>query len=139
MAHFTGKDMVLEWGTIDISVTSREITVNEAAASTPDIDVTHKGDTEQQLMDGLPGAPKTTIKQTVLADDASTVIQDLVQNDQDTLSFYPQGKTHGKPEFTLNNAIFLNRDYREPYNEPAVWDLNFEAKEGGTWSTYSSV
>ncbi len=137
--QFTGKDMVLEFGTVDISTAMRTVELTENADPPEDIDITHKGDTERQLLDGLPGAVKTTVRAEAL-DETGQVspIATATLNTKDTLIFYPEGKTSGKAKMTLNNATFRNRTQRTPYDGAAEISAEFDAKEKATWSTYTT-
>lgn len=137
--QFTGKDMVLEFGTDDISVTARKVTMTENADPPEDIDITHKGDTERQLLDGLPGAVKTTVTIDALDETGqANTLAGLSLNAKDTLVFYPEGKTSGKARMTLNNATFRNRVQTTPYDGAAELSGTFDSKEGATWDTYST-
>lgn len=137
--QFTGKDMVLEFGTTDISTAMRKVTMTENADPPEDIDVTHKGDTEKQLIDGLPGAVKTTVSAEALDETGQgSPIGGLSLNAKDTLIFYPEGKTNGKAMMTLNNTTFRNRVQTTPYDGAAEISATFDSKESASWDTYST-
>lgn len=137
--QFTGQNMVLEFGTQDVSDGARRVSVNETADPPEDIDITHKGDTERQLKDGLPGAVKTSITIESLDETGqASGLAALDLNTKDTLTFYPEGKTSGKARMTLNNATFRTRTQTTPYDGAAEITGGFDAKEGCTWDTYTT-
>jgi hypothetical protein len=137
--QFTGKNMVLEFGTVDVSASMRKVTITENADPPEDIDVTHKGDTERQLLDGLPGAVKTTVAADALDETGqASEIANLSINSLDTLIFYPEGKVNGKAKMTLNSATFRNRVHTTPYDGAVELSATFDSKQACTWSTYAT-
>lgn len=140
MSEYTGRNMVLEFETNDISDQARRVVIDEAADAPEDIDVTHKGDTERQLIDGLPGAVKTTV--TIEALDESGGVGDimaLVLNTTGTLNFYPNGKVEGEAEGVLNNATLRSRNQTVAYDDATTVTAVFESKQSVTWGTYNET
>lgn len=137
--QFTGKDMVLEFGTDDVSASMRKVTLTENADPPEDIDITHKGDTERQLLDGLPGATKSTVAAEMLDETGqASVLSGISLNTKDTVIFYPEGKTNGKAMMTLDNATFRNRVQTTAYDGAAELTATFDSKEAATWDTYAT-
>lgn len=140
MAEYKGDQVVVEFNTVDISGQARTVTVNEEAGDPDQIDTTHKGDSEKQQVEGLPGAPKTSVDFQSLDYDADTVgPMKFAVNAKDTLVIYPQGKTHGKPKIVISNARLTSRSKKIPYDGAAEFSCKFTATNAATYTTYSST
>ena len=140
MPEYKGNLVVVEFNTVDISGQARTVTVNEEADEPEEIDVTHKGDSERQTLEGFPGAQKASVEFEALDYDADSVgLMTFANNALDTLNVYPRGKTHGYPKITVNNARLINRVKKIPYDGVAELKAKFSAKNSVTFSTYSSV
>lgn len=138
--EYKGNSLVVEFNTVDVSGQARTVTVNEEAGEPDEIDITHKGDSERQTLEGLPGSPKTSVNLETLDYDADTVgILTFALNAKDTLLVYPRGKTHGYPKLIINNARLISREKKVPYDGAAELTSKFSASNTVTYSTYSSV
>ena len=140
MAEFKGDSLAVYYNTVDISTQMQSVSVTEEGAEPPDIDITHKGDTTQQVLEGLP-APKKTNAEVELFDEEGDVsaIMDFAIQAKDTLIIYPEGKTHSKPELTLNNARLINRVQNVVYNDAVKITASFHAKNSITRGTYDTT
>ena len=102
--EYSGINLKVMFKGADISGQGRKITVTENAPIPPDIDVSHKGDSEVQVVEGLAGARTTDASiETVDIYDAITALGSVALNTKDTLVVYPYGKTHTYPVLTLQN------------------------------------
>ena len=61
MGEFKGDSLAVYYNTVDISLQMQTVTVTEEGAEPPDIDITHKGDTTVQVLEGLPCAPQALL------------------------------------------------------------------------------
>jgi len=140
MAEYSGINLAVFYNTVDISGQGRSIRVGEEAGEPEEYDVTHKGDTAKQILEGLPEAAKTRAEFNCLDDDGGdAALLDFAINAKDTLLIYPEGKTHAYPELTLSNARLVNRNQPIEYNGPVELEATFVAKNSLTRSTYSSA
>ena len=140
MAEYSGKDLVVVFNTVDISGAGRRVRVREEAGEPEEIDVTHKGDTERQVLETYPGAQKARVEVNCLDEsDGEAAILDFAINAQDTLFVYPEGQTHGNEELTLNSARLISRDKEIPYDGAVEVSSVFSAKNSLTYGTYSST
>jgi hypothetical protein len=138
--QYSGQNMDLYFNTVDIGATLRSVEISQAAPEPEEIDVTHKGDTERQTLEGFPGAVATTLTANFLDEEGDvTGLVDFAINSQDTLFFYPQGMTHTLPMLTIQAARLISIDETTPYDGGAEKTGTFNAKNSLTRSTYSSA
>jgi len=139
MAEFKGDSLAVYFNSVDISLQMQTVNVNEEGAEPPDIDITHKGDTVQQVLEGLPVAKKTGVEVHLFDSNADNaeIMQFAIQA-KDTLYVYPEGRTHTNTELTLNNARLINRTQDIPYDNAVTIDASFHAKNSITRGTYDS-
>lgn len=138
--EFKGDSLAVFYNTVDISLQMQTVTVNEEGGEPADIDITHKGDTTQQVLEGLP-APKKTNVDVHLFDslgDLAEIMGFAIQA-IDTLFVYPEGQVHASPELTLNNARLINRSQEIPFDNAVTIDASFHAKNSITRGTYDST
>jgi hypothetical protein len=139
MAEYSGINLAVFFNTVDISATGRRINVQESADEPEEYDTTHKGDSEKTVLEGLPGSKKTQVQFSALDESGgAAALLTFALNTKDTLKIYPEGKTQGKPELTLNNARLTQRTQNVEYNAPVPLDATFVAKNSLTRGTYSS-
>lgn len=139
MAEFKGDSLAVYYNTVDISLQMQTVSVTEEGAEPPDIDVTHKGDTTVQVLEGLPAAKKTNCDVHLFDsnDDNAEIMQFAIQS-IDTLFVYPEGRTHTNTELVLQNARLINRTQDIPYDNAVTIDASFHAKNSITRGTYDS-
>ena len=139
MGEYKGADVAVFFNTVDISGQARSVTVNEDAGEPEQIDVTHKGDTERQLLEGFAGSQTTGVEIEILDDDGGdSAFLDFAINAKDTLYVYPQGKTHTYEEITVNNARLISRSEPIVYDQAVTITGSFIALNSCTRGTYSS-
>ena len=140
MAEYKGADVAVFYNTVDISGQARSVTVNEDAGEPEQIDVTHKGDTERQLLEGFPGSQTTSVEVEILDDDGGdSALLDFNVNAKDTLYVYPEGKTHTYEEITVTNARLISRSESIVYDQAVTISASFYALNSCTRGTYSSA
>ena len=138
--EYKGSSLQVFFNTVELSGQGRTVNVSEAAGEPEEIDITHRGDTERQLLESYPGGQKTTVDTSGLDESTGTaVIYDFAVNAQDTLYVYPEGKTHTYREGELQNARLIDRGLSVPYDGAGEWTAQFHAKNSITWGTYSSA
>ena len=138
--EYKGSSLQVFFNSVELSGQGRTITVSESPGSPEQIDITHRGDTERQLLESYPGAQVTTVDTGGLDESTGTaVIYDFAMNALDTLYVYPEGKTDTYREGVLQNARLIDRGLEVPYDGAVEWSATFEAKNSITWGTYSSA
>ena len=134
--QFIGDAMDVYYNTVDIGGTARTVTVDVKAASPPEIDCTHKGDTEQNLKEGIPGGIICDVSLDALDESGGvSAMKDFAVNAIDTLFIYPEGKTAGHEQLTIQNARFLGFTETIPYDGAVGWVATFNAKNSVTRAT----
>ena len=142
--QYAGDDVDVYFNTVDISATARVVTVSEEAPAPPDINATHKGDTAQVLLEGIPGGVVTSVTVEALADldgqgiEDSTIF-DFALNTKDTLFIYPAGREHTREELIIQNARYHALTETIPYDDVVGWTASFQAKNTVTRQTYSTA
>jgi len=137
--EYSGINLKVMFKGADISGQGRKITVTENAPIPPDIDVSHKGDSEVQVVEGLAGARTTDAAiETVDIYDAITALGSVALNTKDTLVVYPYGMTHTYPMLTLQNARLTQRVSDSPYDGAVTLTAAWHAKNSLTRGTYST-
>ncbi len=139
MSEISGKDLVIEFGGTDISGKARSYEIAEDKGETAKIDVSHKGDTSVQQIEGLQGPDNSTINCTILYDDGgSDPVSALSMGDKQTLNCYPAGKTGGKDLNRLTDATLTSRTFTVPYDGAVEWSLTFNSINAVTYTTYTT-
>ena len=125
--HYSGTGVIVCFGATDISGYARSVDVNETV-SDGDIDVTHKGDTSRQYVDGIDEFTTEASMTVVDIYDSVTLYGSLALNAEDTLHIYPHGITAGEPQLRLYNAELNSRTQTIPYEGAVEVTLTFRAK-----------
>lgn len=140
MGEYSGVDLCIEFASTDISGKARTADISEATGEPEKIDVTTKGDTQRQTLEGLVGADNTTITCTILADDGgSDPVAALSMGASGSLVVYDNGKTHGQNMATTAAARLTDRSISIPYDGAVEWSLTFNSVNAVAYSTYSSA
>ena len=135
MAEFKGSEVVVEFGGTDISVSARTATVSEAPGEPEKLDVTVKGDTARQYIEGFPGGDNTTVTVEALADGASDAIEPIATNTTGNMEILPEGDVQGGIKVTVNSMRLITKDYTVPYDGAVAWSLSFNSTTAATYGT----
>ena len=137
---YTGASLAVFFGTIDISGYARSVELTETAAAPETIDVTVKGDTARQILEGFPGAVETNVTMEVLdIYDALHAFGTMILNTKNTLFVYPKGKTHTYPVLTVQNARLHEMVDTIPFDGAVSKKATWNAKNTLTRGTYSTA
>ena len=137
--EYKGSSLTVEYNSVTLTGQGRTVTVSEEAGEPEEIDITHRGDTERQVLESFPGRQACTVELGGLDEGAGTaVIYDFAINAKDTLKIYPEGKTNNTRLLTLNNARLIDRNLDVPYDGAAEWGATFHAKNSITLGTYTT-
>lgn len=140
MAEYKGLSLQVFYNSLDISGTGRSVTVTEDAGEPEQIDVTHRGDSERQLLEGFPGSQTVTVEMEILDESGgSASLQAFAVNSKDTLVIYPEGQTNGYIMLTLQNARLTQKTQEVPYDGASTVTASFYAMNSLTHGTYSSA
>lgn len=139
MAEYSGKDMQSFFGSAELTQLTR-VRINPEADEPDEYDVTHATDTQKQILEGLAGAAKTGVEVACYDESGgSHALMDLTVGDQDTFTFYPEGKVHGNPQCTVSSATLLTRPVSAEHNAPVELEATFKSATADSWDTYSSA
>jgi hypothetical protein len=140
MAEYKGSLLQVYFNTVDISATGRSVNVSEDAGEPEEIDITHRGDTERQVLESFPGRQACTVDVTLLDDDGgASTIYGFAINAKDTLFVYPEGSTAGNRKGQLNNTRLIQRSLTTPYDGAVEVSVQFHAKNSITWTTLATA
>lgn len=144
MTHYSGSSLAVAFGgtsylnASDISAHARSVDISETAPAPDTIDVTHKGDTAHQLIEGLAGGVETNVTLTALIDDTFTILDTLALNTQASLYVFPRGRTHNYPMITVY-ARLHERTSRVPYDGAVEISTTWNSKLAAVHTTYTSA
>lgn len=125
MAKYTGKDMVILFGTLNISGQGRSLDVDQSA---DEIDATAYGDAEK---DFIVGKSERTGSMEVLDDSASTTVrQALAVGTINSMTWYPLGTASGRPKFTAGTTVVLGKSISYPYDDVVLMSVNLRFSTG---------
>ncbi|HFD38536.1 MAG TPA: hypothetical protein ENJ31_01615 [Anaerolineae bacterium] len=136
MAEYSGKDLVVTFNSIDISGQGRRVSIEEKSDPPERYDVTHRGDTQKQTLEGLPGAVSVTVQFSCLDESGGTAnLLDFSIGDQHDLVIYPEGNSSGNPMITVTDATLVSRNNPIEYNKPVELEATFESSVAVTRGT----
>ena len=139
MAEFKGDNVILNFGGTDISGSARVVTVSEAPGEAEKLDVTVKGDTARQYIEGFPGGHNTTVTLAALAlDGTDDSIQALAANTTGNLEIWPEGDVQASIEVAVNSMRLIGKDYTVPYDNAVEWALTFNSVTAATYTTHQT-
>lgn len=118
MGKYTGKDMRVIFGTLDISGQGRNLEISQTA---DDIDVTTYGSTDKEFITGFTDRSGTL---EILDDNVSTAIRSaLTPGSANSLTWYPQGTASGKPKRSVGTAVITEANEQYPYDDAVLLNV----------------
>ena len=135
MAEFKGDDVILDFAGTDISGSARVVTVSEAPGEAEKLDVTVKGDSARQYIEGFPGGANTTVTLAALALDSSDTIEAVTTNTTGAMSILPEGDVQAAIEVTVAAMRLIGKDYTVPYDGAVEWALTFNSVTAAVYGT----
>jgi predicted secreted protein len=110
--------MRIFFGTLDISGQGRNLEISQQA---DDIDVTSYGSTDKEFITGFTDRSGTL---EVLDDDSATAVRTaLTPGSANSLTWYPQGTTSGKPKRSVGTAIITEANEQYPYDDAVLLNV----------------
>ena len=138
--EYKGDKVVLEFGGTDLSASARTVTISEAPGEPEKLDVTVKGDTAREFIEGFPGGHNTTVTLAALAlDGTDDTIQVLAVNTTGDLEVWPEGDVQSSIEVAISAMRLIGKDYTVPYDNAVEWALTFNSVTAATYTTHQTV
>ena len=135
MAEFKGDSVILNFGGTDLSGAARVVTVSEAPGEAEKLDVTVKGDSARQYIEGFPGGANTTVTLAALADGTSDAIEAVATNTTGAMEILPEGDSAAAIGITIAAMRLIGKDYTVPYDGAVEWALTFNSVTAATYGT----
>lgn len=130
MAKYSGKDMVIKFGTVSVAGQGRNLEVNQSA---DEIDVTAYGSADKEFIAGLTDRSATL---EVLDDDASTTVRQALQpGSQSSLTWFPKGTGSGSPKFSVGTAVVTEANMQYPYDGAVLMNVTLRLSGAVTEGT----
>lgn len=115
MAKYTGKDMVVKFGTLSVAGQGRNLEVSQSA---DEIDVTSYGSTAKEFITGLIERSGTL---EILDDSTSSTIRTaFTPGSANSMTWFPIGTTSGNPKFSVGTAVITEANLSYPYDDAVL-------------------
>lgn len=112
IAKYTGEDMVVKFGTLNVSGQGRNLEVNESA---DEIDVTTYGSVDKEF---ILGKVERDGSLEVLDDASSSEIRNALGiGSAGSLTWFPQGTASGLPKLSCATVLIKGRNLAYPYDD----------------------
>lgn len=133
MAKYTGKDMVLKFGTLSVAGQGRNFEVEQAA---DEVEVTSYGSTDKEYVAGLTDRSATL---EVLDDNAANnpIRVKFRPGSSDSLTWFPIGTASGNPKFAVGTAVVTQANIAYPYDDAVLINVTMRLSGTVTESTAS--
>ena len=110
MAKYTGKDMVVKFGTLSVAGAGRNLEVSQ---TTDEIDVTTYGSTDKEFIVGF--VDRTATMEILDSNSSSTIRTAFAPGSANSLTWFPIGTASGSPKFS-GSAIVRESNKSYPYD-----------------------
>lgn len=118
MAKYTGKDMVIFFGTVNVSGQGRQLEISQSA---DEIDVTTYGSDDKEFIVGMLEREGSL---EILDDDTNSLIRTkTAPGSSGSLVWFPQGSVSGKPRFDVGTAVVREQNLSYPYDDAVMMDV----------------
>lgn len=115
MAKYTGKDMVVKFGTLSVAGFGRQLEVEQSAN---EIDVTAYGSTDQEFIAGF--VDRSASLEILDDNSSSTVRSAFTPGTSNSLTWFPIGTTSGNPKLSVGTAVVTEANKSYPYDDAVV-------------------
>lgn len=120
MTKYTGENMVIKFGTADISGNGRTLDVDETA---DEVDVTTYGSTDKEFLAGM--VDRTATMEILDEKEANATIRTVVKvGTQNSLTWFPNGTASGNQKHSAGTAVVLSRSFSYPYDDAVLMSCN---------------
>lgn len=125
MAKYTGKDMVVKFGTFNVAGQGRNLEVSQSG---DEIEVTTYGSTDKEFITGFTDRTATL---EVLDDSANSALRIAMKvGSSASLTWYPIGTTGSNPKLSAATAVVTGQDLQYPYDDAVL--MNVTMRISGT-------
>lgn len=119
MAKYSGKDMVVKFGTVSVAGAGRNLQVEQSA---DDIDVTTYGSAAKEFIAGLVDRSATL---DILDDNASSAVRAaFTPGTANSLTWFPLGTASGNPKFAVGTAVITGANQQYPYDDAVLLNVS---------------
>jgi predicted secreted protein len=130
ISKYTGKDMVVKFGTLSVAGQGRQL---EVAQSANEVDVTTYGSTDQEFIAGLVERSATL---EILDDSANSLIRTSFKpGTSNSLTWFPIGTASGNPKFSVGTAVVTEQNLSYPYDDAVLFSCSMRLSGAVTEST----
>ena len=130
MAKYTGRNMVVKFGTVNVAGQGRNLDISQSAN---ELDVTSYGSTAQEFIAGLTERSATL---EILDDDTASLIRTSTQaGSVGSLTWFPQGTTAGLPKFSVGTAVITEQNLQYPYDDVVLMNVSMRLSGAVTEGT----
>ena len=131
MTKYTGKDMVLKFGTLSVAGQGRNFEVNQSA---DEVEVTTYGSTDKEYVAGL--TDRSATLEVLDGNDASNPIRAKFRpGSSDSLTWFPIGTASGNPKFAVGTAVVTEANVSYPYDDAVLIQCTMRLSGAVTEST----
>lgn len=113
MAKYSGKDVVVKFGTFNAGGYGRSLEVSQSA---DEIDVTTYGSSDKEYIAGFVDR-SATLEILDGTDNPDTVKNAFAPGSSSSLTWYPQGTASGKPMYSVGTAVVTEANESYPYDD----------------------
>lgn len=125
MAKYTGKDMVVKFGTFNVAGQGRNLEVSQSG---DEIDVTTYGSTDKEFITGFVDRTATL---EVLDDSTVSALRVAMKpGSTGSLTWFPIGTASGNPKLSAATAVVTGQDLQYPYDDAVL--MNVTMRISGT-------
>lgn len=130
MGKYTGKDMVVKFGTWSVAGYGRNLEVSQSA---DEVDVTAYGSSAHEYIAGMLDRSATL---EVLDDATAAGLRNaMVPGSSSSLTWFPIGTGSGDPKFSVGTAVVTEANLQYPYDDAVLMNVTFRLSGAVTEGT----
>lgn len=130
MPKYTGKDMVVKFGTFNVAGQGRNL---EVAQSADEIDTTTYGSTDKEFITGL---VERTATLEILDDSTNSALRTAMKpGSAASLTWFPIGTGSGDPKFSVGTAVVTEQNLQYPYDDAVLMNCSIRLSGAVTEGT----
>ena len=130
MPKYTGKDMVVKFGTLSVAGQGRNLEVSQSA---DEVDVTTYGSSDKEFITGL---IERTATLEILDDSTNSAIRTAFKpGTSNSMTWFPIGTASGLPKFSVGTAVVTEANLSYPYDDAVLIEVTLRLSGTVTEST----
>jgi len=127
---YTGKDMVVKFGTLSVAGQGRNLEVSQSA---DEVDVTTYGSSDKEFITGL---IERTATLEILDDSTNSAIRTAFKpGTSNSMTWFPIGTASGLPKFSVGTAVVTEANLSYPYDDAVLIEVTLRLSGTVTEST----